>query len=349
MNATIKENKKYNGIELYFESFPYAATRNILKGAGFKWHNLKKCWYAVDTKERREVATKVVNREKDHAPYIFQEKPEKAAVNQEPAADHQEPEKEPEKVYKYGMRLRGFSIGCQPKEGFIERLDDTTGRYYDIIAYNRALSADEINHYSLDLLEDIEPEKEPTPEPEKNSLNIELEKPAKKARRSDTQKAFDYIVKQAPDHMKTTDHGGAWCGTFEGITYGCDGHQLLITTDPIEYGAIEKADADKMQKMYKEAIKAAEKNIELDFTAKELKAGMQQLKAGKRSVKVAYTTENGITLNAEFLYNMMIATGSNLIKYSGPKNPVFMEGEKTQYMLCPINGKEAPAGLHIIA
>lgn len=57
-------------------------------------------------------------------------------------------------MYKYGMRLRGFSIGCQPKEGFIRREDDQTGRYWDIIIYDRPLTDDETNHYSLDRLTD---------------------------------------------------------------------------------------------------------------------------------------------------------------------------------------------------
>ena len=54
--------------------------------------------------------------------------------------------------YRYGLRLRGFSIGCQPRQGFIERLDDTSGRYYDILAYDRQLTETEINDYELDYL-----------------------------------------------------------------------------------------------------------------------------------------------------------------------------------------------------
>lgn len=56
--------------------------------------------------------------------------------------------------FKYGMRLRGFSIGCQPKDGFIRREDDQTGRYWDIIIYDRPLTDDETSHYSLDRLTD---------------------------------------------------------------------------------------------------------------------------------------------------------------------------------------------------
>ena len=53
-------------------------------------------------------------------------------------------------TYKYGMRLRGFSPGCQPKKGFVAREDDPSGRYYDILAYDRPLTKDELEDYELD-------------------------------------------------------------------------------------------------------------------------------------------------------------------------------------------------------
>ena len=53
-------------------------------------------------------------------------------------------------THKYGMRLRGFSIGCQPKDGFVERQDDPSGRYYDILVYNRKLTEKELSDYELD-------------------------------------------------------------------------------------------------------------------------------------------------------------------------------------------------------
>ena len=52
----------------------------------------------------------------------------------------------------YGMRLRGFSIGCQPKEGFVDRQDDPTGKYYDILIYDRKLTDKELAEYELDYL-----------------------------------------------------------------------------------------------------------------------------------------------------------------------------------------------------
>lgn len=51
---------------------------------------------------------------------------------------------------KYGMRLRGFAPMCQPKEGFARREDDPSGRYYDILVYNRELTEKEVRNYELD-------------------------------------------------------------------------------------------------------------------------------------------------------------------------------------------------------
>ncbi len=53
------------------------------------------------------------------------------------------------KEYRYGMRLRGFSPGAQPKD-VLRREDDQTGKYHDIIVYDRPLSSDEIADYELD-------------------------------------------------------------------------------------------------------------------------------------------------------------------------------------------------------
>lgn len=55
-------------------------------------------------------------------------------------------------MYLYGMRLRGFSPGCQPKEGFVERQDDVTGRYHDILVYDRELTEKELIDYELDFV-----------------------------------------------------------------------------------------------------------------------------------------------------------------------------------------------------
>lgn len=55
-------------------------------------------------------------------------------------------------LYKYGMRLRGFSIGCQPMKGFVRVEDDATGKYHDVLVYDRKLSDEEIRDYELDAI-----------------------------------------------------------------------------------------------------------------------------------------------------------------------------------------------------
>ena len=61
--------------------------------------------------------------------------------------------------YVYGMRLRGFSIGCQPMDGFIRREDDNGDykrKYHDILIYDRMLSDKEMEEYELDFLGEYE-------------------------------------------------------------------------------------------------------------------------------------------------------------------------------------------------
>jgi hypothetical protein len=55
-------------------------------------------------------------------------------------------------MWVYGMRERGYSLGCQPKFGFIRQLDIKSKKYYDLIVYNRKLSEDELEYYSLDFV-----------------------------------------------------------------------------------------------------------------------------------------------------------------------------------------------------
>lgn len=59
-------------------------------------------------------------------------------------------------MYKYGMRLRGYSIGCQPKDGLLFVRDDPDYRYHNILFYNRKLTDQEVSDYELDYLGEVE-------------------------------------------------------------------------------------------------------------------------------------------------------------------------------------------------
>ena len=56
------------------------------------------------------------------------------------------------KTYKYGMRLRGFSVGCQPMHGLVDHMDDPSGRFWNILVYNRELTEREIKDYELEAI-----------------------------------------------------------------------------------------------------------------------------------------------------------------------------------------------------
>lgn len=58
---TLLKNEQHKGIELYFDSKPEAATIQALKDNGFRWHNVKKCWFAKETTERAELVKSLNN------------------------------------------------------------------------------------------------------------------------------------------------------------------------------------------------------------------------------------------------------------------------------------------------
>lgn len=57
--CTMAINNELNGIELVFEARPAKEILESIKAAGFRWHNLKKLWYAKQTPERMALAEKL--------------------------------------------------------------------------------------------------------------------------------------------------------------------------------------------------------------------------------------------------------------------------------------------------
>ena len=55
-------------------------------------------------------------------------------------------------IYQYGMRLRGYSPGAQPKDGLVTAKGDPAGKYYNILVYDRELTEKEVDGYDLDRL-----------------------------------------------------------------------------------------------------------------------------------------------------------------------------------------------------
>ena len=55
------------------------------------------------------------------------------------------------KLYKYGMRLRGFSPMCQPMAGLVSA-EEGDRNYYSYLYYERKLTDKEAEGYDLDYL-----------------------------------------------------------------------------------------------------------------------------------------------------------------------------------------------------
>ena len=57
--------------------------------------------------------------------------------------------------YKYGMRLRGFSPGCQPMKGLVRvEHQHNVDKWWDILVYDRELDYTELFLYDLDKVEE---------------------------------------------------------------------------------------------------------------------------------------------------------------------------------------------------
>ena len=56
MKGIINFNQELNGIEISFDSKPDAETLEALKASGYRWHRVKKVWYAKQTAERIALA-----------------------------------------------------------------------------------------------------------------------------------------------------------------------------------------------------------------------------------------------------------------------------------------------------
>lgn len=59
MNATITLNEKLNGVEISFDTKPTSEILTQLKTNGYRWHNVKKVWYARQNEKTISLAEKI--------------------------------------------------------------------------------------------------------------------------------------------------------------------------------------------------------------------------------------------------------------------------------------------------
>lgn len=59
--TTLTINEELNGIEVIFDSKPAQAVIENLKNNGFRWHRVKKLWYAKNSAERLAFAENIAD------------------------------------------------------------------------------------------------------------------------------------------------------------------------------------------------------------------------------------------------------------------------------------------------
>lgn len=55
----VEFNAEFDGIEVYFTAKPSQETRDALKAVGYRWHSVKKCWYAKRSEKRLQALKKI--------------------------------------------------------------------------------------------------------------------------------------------------------------------------------------------------------------------------------------------------------------------------------------------------
>ena len=63
MMASMTLNQELNGIEIKFDTKPIRETIESLKEAGFRWHKVKKIWYAKQNESRLALAKEIAGNE----------------------------------------------------------------------------------------------------------------------------------------------------------------------------------------------------------------------------------------------------------------------------------------------
>lgn len=159
----------------------------------------------------------------------------------------------------------------------------------------------------------------------------------KPATKNNTQKAFDQIVKNGYKLHTAL----RLSGTYNNISYACDSHQLMRTTEatPEDNSIMEKIEAERYDKIIQAADKDS-KTGSINISLKDFRAGIKEAKQGKRGAKVMYTTPEGITFNANYILNALIATGNFEYKYTNKKAPAIFRNDNTEYIVLPIISKE---------
>lgn len=71
--ARYELNNDLNGVEIYFDSLPDESIRNEMKAINFRWHRVKKCWYAKQNEDTMALVKRICG-EAESVPNAHKEK-----------------------------------------------------------------------------------------------------------------------------------------------------------------------------------------------------------------------------------------------------------------------------------
>lgn len=105
-------------------------------------------------------------------------------------------------MFKYGMLYRGFSPACQPMKGLIERRDDTSGKYFDILVYDRKLTENEVKNYELEEITMADEQKPDEQKPKKKRDRTEYQRQYYLKRRAELLEKHKQWAKDHPEEHR---------------------------------------------------------------------------------------------------------------------------------------------------
>jgi len=165
------------------------------------------------------------------------------------------------------------------------------------------------------------------------------EKENKAAGRDGIGKAMKRVIKSAMQTGSNAFHG-AW-NTKKGFTAVCDGYRVIRTTEPVALkpapDAINRFDVDPViekSALYSDCIPLP--------SASELKSMIKITKTGRRNATVVYRLAEECFVNADYLYDAIVATGATEARSEKTardwyNNPLYMRNETTEAIVLPIS------------
>ncbi len=164
-------------------------------------------------------------------------------------------------------------------------------------------------------------------------------KAAKAAGKTDLLKACKAILKEANKSYNKAIQGVT---TIDGRSYVCDGCRIIsypagAVDLPGRPDGVKPLEFDQILTKGRDAAIIEIALPDAAFLASEIKAVKAREKAAGRKPARILANFGNIAFKADFLLDMLLATGVNTGYISGPKSPVYIENNDINCMLLPVH------------